>query len=454
MILVETDLWSKFLSILSNNVNDVTFNTWFKPLKLYKLDQENNNIIISVPMQSYKELLRNKWYEIIENTLFEITGITYDISFISKQDLLEEQKQELDNLNNNIEINQEFSTNLNPEYTFDNYVMGETNKFAKTTAMAVASQPGKVYNPLFIYGKCGVGKTHLMHAIGNYIVENSNLKVLYTKSLDFRDEFINISSGTKEEIATKSQYFKNKYFNLDVLIIDDIQFLVGAEKTQQEFFQIFEELHSKNKQIIVSSDTSPDDLKKLEERLKSRLTFSLPVDIFPPDFDLRVRILKDKIKKYSISNLITDEAIEYIANLYDNDIRPLEGAITRIQAYTAMYVPEKIDLDFVMEALGNSTSKNIYANNSISTIQKAVADYYNITVETLKSKKRSKNIAYPRMLAMYLSRMLTEESQERIGLEFGGKDHSTVIHAINKITKDLKENKQLQEIVNEIKNKI
>ena len=454
MILVETDLWSKFLSILSNNVNDVTFNTWFKPLKLYKLDQENNNIIISVPMQSYKELLRNKWYEIIENTLFEITGITYDISFISKQDLLEEQKQELDNLNNNIEINQEFSTNLNPEYTFDNYVMGETNKFAKTTAMAVASQPGKVYNPLFIYGKCGVGKTHLMHAIGNYIVENSNLKVLYTKSLDFRDEFINISSGTKEEIATKSQYFKNKYFNLDVLIIDDIQFLVGAEKTQQEFFQIFEELHSKNKQIIVSSDTSPDDLKKLEERLKSRLTFSLPVDIFPPDFDLRVRILKDKIKKYSISNLITDEAIEYIANLYDNDIRPLEGAITRIQAYTAMYVPEKIDLDFVMEALGNSTSKNIYANNSISTIQKAVADYYNITVETLKSKKRSKNIAYPRMLAMYLSRMLTEESQERIGLEFGGKDHSTVIHAINKIDKDLKENKQLQEIVNEIKIKI
>lgn len=453
MILVETELWSKFLSILSNNVNDVTYNTWFQPLKLYKLDQENNKIIIKVPMPSYKTLLNSKWYDLVENTLFDITGITYEISFVSQEDILENDNDTNDNIEI-IEEKQVYETNLNPDYTFDNYVMGETNKFAKTTAMAVASQPGKIYNPLFIYGKCGVGKTHLMHAIGNYITNNSNLRVLYTKSLDFRDEFVSISSGTKEEIATKSKYFKNKYFNLDVLIIDDIQFLVGAEKTQQEFFQLFEELHSKNKQIIISSDTSPDDLKKLEERLKSRLTFSLPVDIFPPDYDLRVRILKDKIKKFSISSLITDEAIEYIANLYDSDIRPLEGAITRIQAYTAMYVPESVDLKFVMEALGNDSSKNIYANNSITTIQKAVADYYEITVDTLKSKKRSNNVAYPRMLAMYLSRMLTEESLPRIGLEFGGRDHSTVIHAINKITKDIKENKQLQEIVNEIKNKI
>ena len=452
MILVETDLWSKFLSILSNKVNDITYNTWFKPLELYKLDQENQNIIIKVPMHSYKELLKNKWYDIIENTLFDITGITYEITFISEQEIIENNEI----INTNIIDNEEeiFNSNLNLEYTFDNYIVGETNKFAKTTALAVAAQPGKIYNPLFIYGKCGVGKTHLMHAIGNYITENSKLKVIYVKSLDFRDEFVNISSGSKEEITIKSKYFKNKYFNVDVLIMDDIQFLVGAEKTQQEFFQLFEELHSKNKQIIISSDTSPDDLKKLEDRLKSRLTFSLPVDIFPPDFDLRVRILKNKIKKYSISELITDEAIEYIANLYDSDVRPLEGAITRVQAYTAMYVPEKIDLKFVMEALGNENNKNIYANNSISTIQKAVADYYEITVEALKSKKRSKNIAYPRMLAMYLSRMMTEESLPRIGLEFGGKDHSTVIHAINKITNDLKDNKKLQEIVNEIKIKI
>ena len=454
MILVETDLWSKFLSILSNNVSDITYNTWFKPLELYKLDQENNKIIIKVPMNMFKEILNTKWYDIIENTLFDITNITYEISFISEQDILDKDEQKINEEINIIEDNFEFETNLKKEYTFDNYVIGETNKFAKTTAMAVASQPGKLYNPLFIYGKCGVGKTHLMHAIGNFIVDNTNLRVLYVKSLDFRDEFVNISSGNKEEVVIKSKYFKKKYFNVDVLIIDDIQFLVGAEKTQQEFFQLYEELHSKNKQIIISSDTSPDDLKKLEERLKSRLNFSLPVDIFPPDFDLRVRIIKDKIKKYSISSLITDEAIEYIANLYDSDVRPLEGAITRIQAYTAMYVPEKIDLKFVLEALGNDTSKNIYSNNSISTIQKAVADYYEITVEALKSKKRSKNVAYPRMLAMYLSRMMTEESLPRIGLEFGGKDHSTVMHSCEKIEQEMKHNKSLAEEIDKLEKDI
>ena len=445
MILVATDkVWSEFLSILSNKVNPMSYSTWIKPLELYKLDQENNKIIIKVPMQVHKKILENNWYDIMEKTLFDITGITFDISFILESEILDVDNKEVINKNEPfIEIIEEkpvFETNLKKELNFDTYVVGETNYFAKTTAMAVAQQPGKIYNPLFIYGKCGVGKTHLMQAIGNYIVENSDLRVLYTTSAAFRDDYVNISSGNKEDIIDKSKYFRSKYWDIDVLIIDDIQFLVGAEKTQQEFFQIFEELHSKNKQIIISSDTSPNDLKKLEERLKSRLTYALPVDIFPPDFDLRCRILKDKIKKYSISNLITDEAIEYIANLYETDVRPLEGAITRLQAYTAMYVPEKVDLKFTMEALGNENNKNIYSNNSISMIQKAVADYYELTVEVLKGKKRSNNIAYPRMLAMYLCRMLTDESFPRIGLEFGGRDHSTVIHACDKITQDLKEN--------------
>ena len=457
MILVATDnIWSEFLSILSNKVNPMSYSTWINPLKLYKLDQENNKIIIIVPMMVHKKILENNWYEIMENTLFDITGITFKIEFVLEQQL-NEIPNELKKEDVSIEIIEEkpiFETNLKKELNFDTYVVGETNYFAKTTAMAVAQQPGKIYNPLFIYGKCGVGKTHLMQAIGNYIVDNSDLRVLYTTSAAFRDDYVNISNGTKEEIIDKSKYFRSKYWDIDVLIIDDIQFLVGAEKTQQEFFQIFEELHSKNKQIIISSDTSPNDLKKLEERLKSRLTYALPVDIFPPDFDLRCRILKDKIKKYSISNLITDDAIEYIANLYETDVRPLEGAITRLQAYTAMYVPDKVDLKFTMEALGNDSTKNIYSNNSISVIQKVVADYYELTVEVLKGKKRSNNIAYPRMLAMYLCRMLTEESFPRIGLEFGGRDHSTVIHACDKITQDLKDNKKLQEIVNEIKAKI
>ncbi len=457
MILVAADkIWSEFLSILSNKANPMSYSTWIKPLELYNLDQENNKIIIKVPMMVHKKILENNWYDIMEKTLFDITGITFEIKFILEQDIVDN----INVINNKVEeekievldVRPKFDTNLKKELNFDTYVVGETNYFAKTTAMAVAQQPGKIYNPLFIYGKCGVGKTHLMQAIGNYIVDNSDLRVLYTTSAAFRDDYVNISSGTKEEIIDKSKYFRSKYWDIDVLIIDDIQFLVGAEKTQQEFFQIFEELHSKNKQIIISSDTSPNDLKKLEERLKSRLTYALPVDIFPPDFDLRCRILKDKIKKYSISNLITDEAIEYIANLYETDVRPLEGAITRLQAYTAMYVPEKIDLKFTMEALGNDV--NVYSNNSISTIQKAVANYYELTVEVLKGKKRSNNIAYPRMIAMYLSRMLTDESFPRIGLEFGGRDHSTVIHACDKITQDLKDNKKLQEIVNEIKSKI
>lgn len=450
------EVWSKFQSNISNKYNFVSYNSYIKSLELYKLDQENNEIIIKVPIPSFKTILsRNEWYNTIEESLFEVTGITYNIKFI-----LEEEIEELNNKNDNVDkmqvINNEikkenFSSNLKKDLTFDNYVVGDTNKFAKTTAMAVAQQPGKIYNPLFIFGKCGVGKTHLMHAIGNYISDNSNLRVLYTTSAAFRDDFVNISTGTKEEVLNKSQNFKNKYWDIDVLIIDDIQFLVGAEKTQQEFFQIFEEFYNNNKQIVISSDTSPKDLNKLEERLKSRLTFSLPVDIFPPDFDLKVRILKEKIKNYSISNKITEEAIEYIANLYDGDIRPLIGSITRVEAYTAMYVPEKIDLNFVIEALGGEANVNIYQQNSISKVQKAVADYYQITVDALKGKKRSKNIAYPRMIAMYLCRMLTDESFPRIGLEFGGKDHSTIIHACNKIEEDLKENKQLQEIINEIK---
>jgi chromosomal replication initiator protein len=197
-------------------------------------------------------------------------------------------------------------------------------------------------------------------------------------------------------------YFKNKYRDIDVLIIDDIQFLVGAEMTQQEFFHTFEELHSHNKQIIISSDRSPDDLKLLEERLRSRFAWGLPVDIWPPDFDLRCRIIKDKIKHLTIANQLSEEIIEYMANACDTDVRSLEGIINRLVAYTAMYVPEKIDLDFAREALGDYVTKNIYTTNDISMVQKAVADYYGLTVEVLKGKKKSKNIAYPRMLAMYL----------------------------------------------------
>ena len=459
MILVNTDIWSNFLSILNKKVTPITYNTWFKPLKLYEMDQKNGKIIIQVPMSIHKKMLETSWYDLMISTFNELTGINFDIKFVLEQDIINDKaNNSVDNanvINSEVIENTKFDSNLRKEFTFDNFVVGDTNKFAKTAALAVAQQPGKIYNPLFIYGKSGLGKTHLMHAIGNYIMDNSNLKVLYTTSDTFRDDYTNItSSNNREDTFNRSSQFKNKYRDIDVLIIDDIQFLVGAEMTQQEFFHTFEELHSHNKQIIISSDRSPDDLKLLEERLRSRFAWGLPVDIWPPDFDLRCRIIKDKIKHLTIANQIDEDIIEYMANACDTDVRSLEGVINRLVAYTAMYVPSKIDLDFAREALGDFISKNIYSTNDISMVQKAVADYYGLTVDVLKGKKKSKNIAYPRMLAMYLSRMLTDESFPKIGLEFGARDHSTVMHACDKIVLDLKNNKKLQEIINEIKGKI
>ena len=459
MILVNTDIWSNFLSILNKKVTPITYNTWFKPLKLYEMDQKNGKIIIQVPMSIHKKMLETSWYDLMISTFNELTGINFDIKFVLEQDIINDKTNNgVDNdnvINSEVIENTKFDSNLRKEFTFDNFVVGDTNKFAKTAALAVAQQPGKIYNPLFIYGKSGLGKTHLMHAIGNYIMDNSNLKVLYTTSDTFRDDYTNItSSNNREDTFNRSSQFKNKYRDIDVLIIDDIQFLVGAEMTQQEFFHTFEELHSHNKQIIISSDRSPDDLKLLEERLRSRFAWGLPVDIWPPDFDLRCRIIKDKIKHLTIANQIDEDIIEYMANACDTDVRSLEGVINRLVAYTAMYVPSKIDLDFAREALGDFISKNIYSTNDISMVQKAVADYYGLTVDVLKGKKKSKNIAYPRMLAMYLSRMLTDESFPKIGLEFGARDHSTVMHACDKIALDLKNNKKLQEIINEIKGKI
>ena len=451
IILVETNLWNTFLDNLSKKFAEVTFKTWFQTLKLHDIDEKNAKIIIQVPMLVHKKMLESKFYDTIVEALQEITNVTYDVEFVLEEDLEStEDKKIVEEVNNNIK---RFDSNLRKEFTFDNYIVGDTNKFAKSTAQAVAEQPGKLYNPLFIYGKSGLGKTHLMHAIGNYITEHSNLKVLYTTSDTFRNDYTNItSSGNKEDTFNRANNFKNKYRDIDVLIIDDIQFLVGAEMTQQEFFYTFEELHSKNKQIIISSDRSPDDLKVLEERLRSRFAWGLSVDIWPPDLDLRRRILKSKIKDLSIANKIDEDVIDYMANVYDTDIRSLEGVINRLEAYTAIYVPDRIDLDFAREALGDL--KIVYTDKNISAIQKAVADYYEITVEELKGKKRSKNIAYPRMIAMYLARMLTDDSFPKIGLEFGARDHSTVIHAYEKINKDLKDNKKLNDIINDIKTKI
>lgn len=449
-MLVE-ELWGNFLDNVKKEINSASYNAWFNDLKLIQI--ESDSLTIQVPMEIHKKILGDNYYSLMEEILFNLSGITYNIKFV-----LEEEQKEIERMASppleTTKVDDLWESNLDKSLNFDNYIVGDTNRFAKVAGMAVAEQPGKIHNPLFIYGKSGLGKTHLMHAIGNQIMKTSNLKVLYTTSDMFMNDFTGLAKTDDQNNLEYASIFKDKYRNVDVLIIDDIQYLVGAEKTQQEFFHTFNSLHQANKQIIISSDRSPDDLKKLEERLRSRFTWGLPVDIYPPDFDLRCRILKNKIKNLDIANLIEDDVIEYIANACDNDVRYLEGAITRLVAYAAMTVPQKIDMEFANEALKDYITKNIYSNGDIPSIQKAVCEYYNISVEEIKSKKRSNKIAYPRMVAMYLARMLTDESFPRIGLEFGGRDHSTVIHACDKIETDLKTNLELKEAVNKIKNNI
>lgn len=443
---------------MKKDLHPVSFSTWFGDTKLYEITDKK--IILQVPMSLHKRMLLSNYYNIISDAFAKVTGVERELDCLLEEEIPKKPEVIVEKVvDNQPVINKEeilnHDSNLNKALNFDNFVVGDTNKFARTAAFAVAENPGVQYNPLFIYGKSGLGKTHLMQAIGNYIEDNDpSLKVLYTTSDDFRKDYTGIAN-TDNNSLNYAEEFKNKYRNIDVLIIDDIQYLVGAEKTQEEFFHTFNDLHGRNKQIIISSDRSPEDLKLLEERLRSRFAWGLPVDIYPPDFDLRCRIIKDKIKHLTtIADKMTDEAVEFIANNCDTDVRSLEGAINRLVAYTAMIVPDKIDLEFTTDALKDYITKNIYIMNDIASIQKAVADYYKITVEVLKGKRRSANIAYPRMLAMYLCRMFTDESFPRIGLEFGGRDHSTVIHAVDKIEEDLKTNSQLKEIINEIKSKI
>ena len=311
-----------------------------------------------------------------------------------------------------------------------------------------------MYNPLFIYGNSGLGKTHLMHAIGNYISKNSDKKVLYVTSEQFVSDFIGINK--KDENGTNFTYvdfFKQKYRNIDVLIIDDIQYLGGATETQKEFFHTFNTLYGDNKQIIISSDRSPDDLKILEDRLRTRFCWGLPVDIYPPDFELRVAILKKRIVGEAINKEIPDQVIEYMASNLGSDIRQLEGAVTRLVAYSTIMGSE-IDLNLAIEALKDYINKGVSEKNNVNKIQKVVAEYFQISVEDLKSKKRNSNISFPRQIAMFLCRKFTDESFPKIGIEFGGKDHSTVMHSCEKIEREIKTNKDLADTIDKLEKDI
>ena len=407
---------------------------------------------MKVPLEVHKQMLSETYQELIDSTFFSLTGINYTFKYIT-EDEVEVFPEPIIEVAKTKEV--EWNTNLNPKFTFDSFIVGNSNRLAFVAARAVAEAPGTIHNPLFIYGRSGLGKTHLMQAVGNYIKSHSNKKVLYTTSNEFMTDFTGIATIDKgSNNINYANEFKNKYRNVDVLIIDDIQFLVGAERTQQEFFHTFNTLHQENKQIIISSDKSPDDLKKIEERLRSRFMWGLPVDIYPPDFNLRCDIIKAKVKNTSIENKLSEDVIEYIANSCVNDVRHIEGTINRLLAYTAMMVPNMITLDFAIEALKDYVNTNIFTNNSIASIQNAVADYFKISVEDLKSKKRTNNVVRPRHIAMYLCREETDENLSKIGLEFGGRDHSTVSTAIDKMKEELETDDNLNLMLKEIKIKL
>lgn len=445
-------IWNLFLEKINNELDPILYETWFSETKLNNL--ENGIAKVIVPMPVHKKHLKENYNDLVEEIFTEITGTNFKFEYLLEEELEKNIKIDADNIG--VPSINNFISNLDSRYTFENFIVGNSNKFAKATALAVAEQPGFMYNPLFIYGSSGLGKTHLMHAIGNYIVKNSKKRVLYVTSEKFVDDFLNIYRQNHEDNNLDAiNEFKKKYRDIDVLMIDDIQYLEIASKTQQEFFNTFNELHCNNKQIIISSDRSPDDLKKLEERLRTRFNWGLTIDILPPDFQLRMDIIDKKIEANDIANTFPRDVKEYIASNCTSDIRKLEGAITRIFAYATIMNGSDITLDLAIEALKDYFVKSIISKNKIEQVQQLIASNYNITIEDLKSKKRSASISVPRQVGMYICRVYLEESLPKIGLEFGGKDHTTVMHSVEKIKREIKNNanleKEIQKIVSKIK---
>ena len=441
------NIWTTFLKRIEASVQPMSYTTWFKETKLISL--KDNKAIVQVPMEIHKKHLKESYNDIIEEIFTDITGTNFQMEYYLPNEL-----------NSNVEIpnetseNVEFETNLNPNYTFETFIVGESNKFAQAMALAVAERPGFVYNPLFLYSSSGLGKTHLMHAIGNYVHNNSKKRVLYVTSEKFVNDFLELYKKNKDE--NNFEYvdnFKKKYRNVDVLLIDDIQYLETASKTQQEFFHTFNELHQQNKQIVIASDRSPDDFQKLEERLKTRFSWGMTINIFPPDMNLRLSIIERKLEAQQITNFPNDVK-EYIASICTSDIRKLEGAISRVLAYATIMNGSDITLDLALEALRDFIGKNVISRNKIEQVQKIVATKYNLTLEDIKGKKRNANITMPRQIAMYICRNVLNEPLMKIGIEFGGKDHTTVMHSVNKIEKELKTDSKLEMEINSIVNNL
>ncbi|EKO1914193.1 chromosomal replication initiator protein DnaA [Clostridium botulinum] len=440
-----TETWEKAINIIKGELTEVSFNTWIKSINPISL--ENNSLKLAVPNDFTKGILESRYKDLIVNALKLLTSKKYNIDFfVTTEEKIEENQKNHNNEKSNIIVNDEMSTMLNPKYTFDSFVIGNSNRFAHAASLAVAESPAKAYNPLFIYGGVGLGKTHLMHAIGHYILHNNpKSQVVYVSSEKFTNELIN---SIKDD---KNVEFRNKYRNIDILLVDDIQFIAGKERTQEEFFHTFNALYEANKQIIISSDRPPKEIPTLEDRLRSRFEWGLIADIQAPDFETRMAILKKKadVEKLNIPN----EVMVYIATKIKSNIRELEGALIRIVAFSSL-TNKEISVDLASEALKDIISSKQTRQVTIDIIQEVVANYYNLKIEELKSARRTRNIAFPRQIAMYLSRKLTDMSLPKIGEEFGGRDHTTVIHAYEKISNNLKKDESLQNAIKELNKRI
>ena len=432
---------------------DVSFNTWIKPLEVYSV--ENDLVTLLVPDENIgTNYLHKKYYLPLKVVIQEVTGEMLDIEFLHISDL----KLKVKDSNNTTSFDQEESSsnlskkieaNLNPNYTFDNFVVGGNNNFAHAYALAVAESPAEVYNPLFIYGGVGLGKTHLMHSIGNFIIDrNPNAKVRCVTSEVFTNEVI---SAIRSDNQSAIMEFRDKYRNLDVLLIDDIQFIIGKERSQEEFFHTFNTLKESNKQIVISSDKHPKEMTTLDERYKSRFKMGLTVDISSPDYETRMAIIKKKAELEGY--VIDDEIFDYIATNIKSNVRELEGALTKIVAFSRVS-RKPVDIDIAKEVLKDVISPD---DNTVITpelIIDIVADHFNISVQDISSKKKSQDIVVPRQIAMYLCRKFTEISLQELGHILGKRDHSTVMHSVEKIQNEIDTNESTRNIVNVIIKKI
>ena len=440
--------WDAILEMLKNDfeIKPVLFKTFIEPLKVYDEDDDKVTILLDDDVyQHYDSYIKEKFYTFIKNSIEAVTGKSYSLDFISKEEL---ESYDTEKNENNQLIERAASANLNPNYTFDTFVVGPNNDFIAAAAKAVAKDPNTDWNPLFIYGGVGLGKTHLMHSIAHSILENQkDARVLYVTSEQFTNEVI---ESIKEGVLASTK-LRKKYRNIDALLIDDIQFVIGKERTEEEFFHTVNDLYQAGKRIIISSDRPPKDFTNIEDRIKSRFGNGMMAEINPPDYETRMAILKKRCELEH--EHLSDEILDYIATNVNSNIRELEGAYKKVTALNKLVnVNTEATLDIAKNALKDIINPNVKNVITIDSIIDVVASHYELSIDQICSANRSSNVAYPRQIAMYLCKQLTPASLKEIAAKLGKKDHSTILHGIKKIEEDLEAEKKANK--NDLSNKL